>query len=481
MPRRKITTPLTHGYLPSAITPQQLTDLCAGKVKADLVLLFFKYLLNRSTVNYAKLPGGRRKYIGTGAPDITAWIEIHSDYLEKLFGLHETAKYRHFLVDSGLVEIQNYHNQAGIATRYRIKWECFQHELFDTAPTYRKVAILDKKAFNAERNLYAFRKKQSLEKLAPEYRQLVHVLETLRLDLTGPDAKPIVDTYKLDKPMSDLSEYTYLDFLEAVDGKDIEYYFVDRFGNRFHTVFTMLRKVIRPLLHFADFPTEKLASLDIVNSQPWLSSVISADSIERFVPEAAPLLPFVNELHRSPEYAEYQQLCLAGEIYEEWECVLVDTLGHYWRDLVDEADQAKAERNNKKQEGEHINSPNLTNRDAAKVCFYRVIFGFPKLDDLLHKAFHAKWPNIWQAFASIKSTQLAASTSDKVYANLAFVMQRLESELMLNCIRKFFEHGINHFVTIYDGVLVLERHEQEAKTLMLEVIGEMGFALPQVK
>lgn len=484
MPRKKRLTPLTYGYLPSALTPTRLMDMCKGRVKPELIMLFFKYLLNRSTVRYEVIKG-KKRYIGQGAPDIRAQVEIHSDYLEKLFGNTEAGKYKQFMVEQGLVEIINYHGQSGLATRYRICWDNFQHELFGGAKIYRKVPIYDKRSYNAERNLYALRKAKSLRVLAPEYQQLVKVLETLRLDLTSPKAAALVDTFKLDHAMSSLSDYTYLEFLEAVDGRDIEYYFVDSFGTRFHTVFTTLMKSIRELLYFTDKPTEKLMSLDIVNSQPWLTAAITPEAIEKYVPAAVPFIPYIKAMQFNDDYDRYRTLCLSGRIYEHWIAVLERELGVYWREEIAEADRAKdaelAAKGKKVKQREPIDSPNLTDRQAAKTCMYRVIFGKePRKGHQLHQAFRAEWPSVATCFQQIKSLRIAESPSKKVYANLCLVMQRLESEVMLRFISAFFANGVNHLVTIFDGVLVLESQQQEARALMVAVIKEMQLDLPQI-
>jgi len=481
MPRVKDTAPLTHGYMPSNMSMSQLSCLCGEEYRTDRVLLFWKYLMNRSTVRYV-VANGRRKYVGTGAPEIEAWVEIHSDYVETLFGREQSAGYKQFMVENGLIEVRNYSAQNGKACEYRIPWALFKHELFGGATFYRKVPVTDKRSYNAERNLYKLRKARSIAKLAPEYQTLVKVLEGLRIDLASPHARSIVDTYKLNRPLSDLHSYSYLEFLEAVDGKDIEYYFVDAFGNRFHTAYAMLKRQIRPLLYFADRPDEKLASLDIKCSQPWLTSVMTPDIIAAYVPEAVELLPAFAALLQCPERDEYQALCTSGQVYEHWQEEIEAQHGIYWREDFAALDRQRVAAGGKPQPGEALDDPSLTDRDAAKKCLYRVIYGYPKADDPLHVVFRTLWPNIWTALESIKKAKkLEASTSDKAYANMSFVMQRLEAEFMRRCIVKFFENGINHLVTIYDGVLVLESQQTEAKALMLEVASDMGLPLPQIK
>lgn len=481
MPRKKQTAPLAHGYLPSNLTAQRLQELCGKSYKADLIVLFYKYLLNRSTVRYTTVRN-RRRYVGTGAPDFEAWVEIHSDYVEALFGRQRAAAYKEFMVRNGLIELRNYSAQNGKASEYRIPWALFKHDLFGATRLYRKVAVNDKRSANAEHHLYDLRKARSIERLAPEYQELVRVLETLRIDLTSPEAASIVDTFKLAKPMANMESYSYLDFLEAVDGKDIEYYFVDNFGQRFHTAWSMIKKQIRPLLYFPAHPGQRLVGLDIKCSQPWLTSVMTPEVVSAYVPEAAELLPVFHELAQCPERGEYQALCTSGEVYEAWQAEIERVHGAYWREDFAEAERVRVAAGGKPQPVEELDDPALTDRDAAKKCLYRVIYGFPKEDDPLHKLFINLWPNIWRQFAAVKrAKRLEASTSDKAYANMSFVMQRLEAELMRRCILKFFEHGINHFVTIYDGVMVLEGEQQAAHELMLEVAAEMQLPLPKIK
>ena len=482
MPRKKLTPPLTYGYLPSALTPTQLVEMCKSRVNPDLILLFFKYLLNRSTVRY-EFANGKKKYIGRGAPNILAKVEIHSDYLKRLFGNANAAKYRQFMIEQGLVEITKHHGQSGLATRYRIRWENFQHELFGGARIYRKVPIHDKRSYNAERSLYKFRKSKSLRVLAPEYQQLVKVLETLRLDLTSPKALALVETYKLNHAMSSLSDYTSLDFLEAVDGRDIEYYFVDPFGTRFHTIFTTLMKELRGQLYFTDCPGKKLVSLDIVNSQPWLTAAITPEVIRKYVPAAVPFIPYITAMQFNDDYDRYRGLCLGGRIYERWITVHDREVGVYWREEIAAADRAKQAKKGKEIVADDmLDSRTMTDRQAAKTCMYRVIFGKEgaKQVNLLHAAFRNEWPSVAKCFDQIKSLRIAESPSKKVYANLCLIMQRLESEVMLRFISAFFANGINHLVTIFDGVLVLEDQQATARELMLDVITDMALDLPQL-
>jgi hypothetical protein len=106
MPRVKHTGPFSFGFLPSALTPTELTDMCKGKVKAELILIFFKYFINRSCAHYEKKEGARKKVlVGWGAPDKTATLEIHTDHLEKIFGKNKSADYKRFMLANGLLEV----------------------------------------------------------------------------------------------------------------------------------------------------------------------------------------------------------------------------------------------------------------------------------------------------------------------------------------------------------------------------------------
>ena len=97
---------------------------------------------------------------------------------------------------------------------------------------------------------------------------------------------------------------------------------------------------------------------------------------------------------------------------------------------------------------------NLKSRDKAKDVFYKMIFGKPYTyyESELFKLF----PDIAEWVLKQKTTKNPNNPSKKVYSNVAYMLQRQESEIFRELWGKLNKQRIK-FVPVHDSVIVREK------------------------
>ena len=479
MPRKQKPLPNAEGYLPIGLSASTLTELCHGtSFSADRILIFFKYLIN-----------GTRRYDNENLVDTSVYVEVHHTHLDRIFGDKQFKHYRDLLVNHGMIQYKKPHKDTKRAGSYRIAPELYiSQDLFNIDyKLYTRVKITERKAVIANENYKAFRKQEMFSRL-PEWAQhLAAELATIQIDTTSRKAKRILTKLRLNPRYQD--PYMFDDILESIITKENEYYLICKFGHRFHTVWSSFKRELRSLLSFGD--GKQLITLDIVNSQPWLTSVISKDVVKRFVPEVYNEVKHLLDKPEAADEKEYRSLCLNGAIYEKWMEVLAREIGCDWRARIIELDSLY------NYSDDNLTNKEMTDRDVAKVVFFRVIFAkqlnkvsektgkrkpLTKNFSILNDAFRSEWPTVWNRFMLIKEIKFESNPSNKGgHSNLAMLMQRIESGIMNQVFERFLENGINKFIPIYDGTVHYTKDIELAVELLKEIIDESGLAQPKIK
>ena len=242
----------------------------------------------------------------------------------------------------------------------------------------------------------------------------------------------------------------YLDYLEAINAKEISWFSVDEFGERVHHPLVIVKSEYRPAIRFKGYENETLAHIDIKNSQPYFSAIIPTDGvIDKFLPEFSALKPLAEKLAGQADYQKYLSLCISSGIYEH--------IGLLMGKSPEEIRQQ---------------------RKVIKQQFFRAVL-FPKHqvygeDKIMQDAFKKEFPSVHSFYSAIKrmkETQFPAlmeliqyrrtkSSDSKIFDKLSCAAQRLEARFVTQHIAgRLIEAGIGPFITIHDSFLVLPMHK----------------------
>jgi hypothetical protein len=454
--KKKIIKPLTYGYLPINLKSDSFKNLVDGTGYKERILLFYKAVFSMYNADVSE------------EKDYTAYIKIHSTLVEKLLSERDAPTIVKFMVDRDLIDmVECYYdadNPANSTTRkFRIPQQYLQFDLFGKNKYYRKVALHNKKAFNCEL-AYKREKLKFMNKSNDSIvTKLLEVHKDLYLDLASPAAKKLVK----DNQLFIQNEYqvSYYRYLKMVNDRDLYWYKRDKFSGRLHNAWVTLKKVSHTLLRFKGFDDEYLGEVDIVNSQPYFSSIISEEVIGRMIPEESALVTGID--FNTTDWKEYKALCLNGTIYETWVAALQKFFGIDWMQVIEANEEI-----NKKLKNE-VDYRTITPRNLAKKLFYLPLFGSQNC--VVSECFDNRFPDVSEAFKTIKGRYCKANPSDKnkagvgSYTNVSWLMQKLESTVMINrCVSILLDSGLK-IIPRHDSIMcptsqlpVVEQEMKEA-------------------
>ena len=256
-------------------------------------------------------------------------------------------------------------------------------------------------------------------------------------DLKDPDrayARRIIPAFKIKNKQFDLT--------------------IDRTSGRLHSPLTQLKKELRPYLRYNG---EKLVSIDIKNSQPYLSTVLFNRKYFNLNKMGVRLKLYNNSVNykKSPiafhyvsqkvppeDVGVYISQVTKGNFYEEFAEQLVEK-GLLSADIAD-----------KRKEAKNITftsffSPNRLKQHVEEI-----------------KLFEEIYPNVYKNFAFVKK--------GKHHNTLACVLQNLEAEIILEdiCKKIAFKYPEAPIFTIHDSIVTTNKYLQAIKQIMEEVLIE---------
>lgn len=496
MPRKKNDKKLTDGYLPILLQPERLVNIFYGTGLKDRILILYKIIFN-----------SYKKY-GFNKVDYTEYVTLHNSLVNKIFGEDKASKAIKMMVNNGLLEmIEGYYDKENpynsYPRKFRIPPALLDLQLFNNSRLYRKVDILDKKAYNAY-NCYKIEKlKQILSKSNCEVlKRLAYYTQDVYLELDSPQAKQLIESNNMNMVKQGTS---YEEFLEQINVRDIEWFKRDHYG-RVHFAWVSLDKRCHPLIRFKKFEQESCAEIDIANSQPFFSSIINEDVIINLLPEAYDTVAGINFL--TSQWYEYRRICKKGQFYENWIKALQDFFGQDWLNILAKQQQdsfilklskyetrlAKWEKNStgckpkkpklKADLSKCINDP----RKAAKILFYQVIFNTQSETNSISQCFKNWMPDVWHAFKEIKSRYTPHNPSIKnkagrgSYTNLAWIMQRLESRVVVDtCINDLLNASITQVIPRHDSILAPASLLGTVETYLIDAFIKNNLPVPKIK
>lgn len=233
---------------------------------------------------------------------------------------------------------------------------------------------------------------------------------------------------------------------------------IDRTVGRLHTPLSQLKKELRPFLRYDD---KKLVSIDIKNSQPYLSTLFfnkkafkrnkMGDKIKLYNDidyNKSPIaLHYVSNKLPPKDIDTYIKQVISGKFYEEFSDRLTEE-NLLPKDLQDSRKYTKtiAFRT--------LFSPNSHKRYVKEIQLFEKIY-----------------PNVYENFAFIKC--------EDNYNTLACVLQNIEAELILKtiCVEISKQYPDAPIFTIHDSIVTTVDYHEKVKEIMHKILEEkIGYA-----
>jgi len=389
---------------------------------------------------------------------IQGWAALHSDLLERSVG-SDYKRWVEFLEKKRIIQLRRdpitgrvKYNPGKRSVQYRISPEMFMGEDIER---YRKETITDHRTLHAIIKLKEMKRLEQIERAVLDLNcmRLNEMMTKVKFDL--PSARMFLDQVvkgkiKIRKTKKG-GERNYADMLlqmQAFNEGLSRPVLKDKFGERFHTVFTSLWKPLRPFIRL-DGSDEAPGVTDIANSQPYFSSIaINPNLIEQILPEFKACIPVLQKLKGMPDYELFAKLCAEGSLYEHWMSLRGMT--------KEERDDAKEEI--------------FRNMFSKNRMPNKMRYGKPNPEYVMRSMFKEEFPSVAKAFQIIKSMSekelpfIENLFLDKkgvfegkkgYHKSLAAMMQKMESRIFLGrIVPRLLKLGIGPFLTVHDSVIM---------------------------
>ena len=257
---------------------------------------------------------------------------------------------------------------------------------------------------------------------------------------------------------------------EAWANHDFAWFTIDDFGRRLHHPIATMPKEYRKHLRFKEHPDVELSVLDIRNSQPYFSSVISNEClIQGHLPEFIPLIKHIVVFENEPDFLVYRKLCIEGRFYE----FLMQGMG--------------------------LNAKDESARKKVKELFFAsVLFSRARVigeNSRFREAFRKQFPSAHAMFQMIKqmdeivlpeltdiikppNKKFKYAKSSDAYKLVSCMMQRAESAMMYREIApNLIAAGIK-FVTVHDSFLLLPVDVEKAQSIITDSFERLDLPVP---
>lgn len=269
---------------------------------------------------------------------------------------------------------------------------------------------------------------------------------------------------------------------------------------RFHTPLTRLKKELRPYVDRG----EKLVSIDITNSQPFLSLIVldfelfkrldikgliakynssykDTETISNNQIISKPsntytmLVNLIRKCQTLDDVKEYKKAVIEGQYYEKFGDILIS------KGLIPD-------------EILSIRNPDLRNRTIrkyAKTATFQSFFDKKSSEKYnpIVLAFKSCFPNVYKIFQAVKTGKRTRLTIRKrakktaAYNTLACVLQRFESFLVIDKTCEDINSKFSHIpiYTVHDSIVTTEKHVETVKTIFQRNIFDLLGVLPKLQ
>jgi hypothetical protein len=253
---------------------------------------------------------------------------------------------------------------------------------------------------------------------------------------------------------------------------EINWFIVDDFGGRFHHRISNMPKEQRQYLRFKGHEDTPLKVLDLRNSQPFFTALVSSKTlIVGLLPEFRPIIVIAEKYSSKPDFLLYRDLCVTGRLYEFF------------------------------LEARGIDPSNKLERNKIKELLFRaVIFSKKRVygsDKLFQSLFKSCFPSAFSFFSEVKALdelvlpeikhiirppkkKFKYAASNDSHKILPCIMQRAESRMMYKVIApRLIADGIR-FVTIHDSFMILPEDVERTQHIIRESFEGMGLPAPSL-
>lgn len=253
------------------------------------------------------------------------------------------------------------------------------------------------------------------------------------------------------------------------------YYFnKDEFGNRLHTNLTNLPKELR---NFLSYDGQNLVSIDIRNSQPYMSLPVMTKKFwqSKPIPGKPTLLRIDRDMYKNRRWDKYKRNniimfndspeMLASSDFQLSEFVKNVTNGSFYEHLISVFDKSQSIDLGTSEQEKRVN---------VKRMVLTVLFDFDnkfynKAENSAYQAFKKEFPTVSKVFRHIK---------EGGYRSLAKILQKIESFLILSVICKRISKETPHIpiFTIHDSIVTTKGNEEYVQSVMKEEL-EKGIGI----
>jgi hypothetical protein len=253
---------------------------------------------------------------------------------------------------------------------------------------------------------------------------------------------------------------------------EINWFIVDAFGGRFHHRISNMPKEQRQYLRFKGREDTPLKVLDLRNSQPFFTALVSNKTlIDGLLPEFRPIIGIAEKYGSKPDFLLYRDLCVTGRLYEFF------------------------------LEAKGIDPSNKVERNKIKELLFRaVIFSKKRVygsDKLFQRLFKSCFPSVFSFFSEIKGLdetvlpdikhlirppkkKFKYAASNDSHKILPCIMQRTESRMMYKVIAPELIAQDIRFVTIHDSFMILPEDVQRTQQIIRESFEGMSLPAPSL-
>lgn len=226
-----------------------------------------------------------------------------------------------------------------------------------------------------------------------------------------------------------------------------------------HRMYTCLTNIYSPLRNYITHREEKLYSIDIVNSQPYLALILfNKSSYNRN--------NIIYKMHReiSPKPAQtFPKLFVATQLTENEDFKL-------YKSLVGKCDNQSSDLYSYIMD----NQASYSSRSAAKAAMFEVLFSSNRHVTKSKQLFTSLFPTVDEVFRVLK---------DQDHSTLAILLQNIESHLVLKKITKKIAQIHPHapLYTVHDSIVTTESYVDTIHTTMENILTQKIGTPPKLK
>ncbi len=424
------------------VVQKLLTDsqIVCNKIKKDKLLYIINVLFTHGFFNNDEESNGN--------------VALSSTKLKELLGSNYTHHLR-FLLENEIIYLQRNYLKGSSCNQYAIAPALIDEPIWHTMTdfTFSKKIRKQRKIKEKSKNEYPYLVKwfDGLKMNIPLAKNLFTAKQN-ELKIKMQRKEQINSCDSLHKESSKINYLAYI--INSYEKKDF-YFFVDSSGKRFHTLLTSTNKELRQCLTYNG---QRLVSIDLKNSQPYLLLVLANPAFLNsdlflFISRGiyrnnkrilSIMLNKSAEMQNSKGFQRYKKLTTSGRLYESF----LTTDEH---------------------SGKQLNDSKNRRDDIKKDVLIAFYSKQGTRSGGVKKIFRRKFPQVYQFINLVKKDN---------YKALALLLQRIESHIMLDhvCARITSEKPDLPIFTIHDSVVTTEGNQEYVKQViadeMFRFVGE---------